>query len=120
MIPVDPVKREPRRFRWPARALALLGRVSDAEVARRAGCSRDTVSSERRRRGIVPFFSCRPPFEWTDTRLSLLGTAIDAQVAAELGIAKQSVGVKRRSLGIPPFRKGRPAAGRASHGTPAR
>lgn len=102
-FPIEHVKRDPRRFRWPPRALALLGRLPDAEVARRAGCTKDTVVSERRRRGIAPLHRQKPPIEWTEAMLALLGTATDAEVGLDLGLHKNNVGVKRRMLGIPSY-----------------
>ncbi len=98
-----PKRRNPRKFQWPRHLLKLLGKVSDAEVARRAGVVVSTVIHERWRRGIPPAFPQRPPVEWTDEMTSLLGTAIDREVAVELGIPMWSVAYRRKKLGIPPY-----------------
>lgn len=42
-------------YSWPEELAALLGKISDRELARRAGVSVSTVEAERRRRGIEPF-----------------------------------------------------------------
>jgi len=48
---------EPRAYTWSAAELKLLGKFSDAEVARRLGVSRRCVIHERQRRKIGP---CHP------------------------------------------------------------
>lgn len=94
----------PTRFPWPQELIEQLGRVSDIEIARRAGVGVQVVRDERRSRGIAPFVEPRPKMEWTQAALSLLGMASDKEVAAELGTNSSTVRNKRISLGIPPFR----------------
>jgi len=94
---------DPRRFRWPSRLLALLGRVPDTEVARRARFSLRAVKNERRRRGIAPLQKKRPNIVWTEAMVSLLGSDTDANVAGELGVHPGSVTRKRLVLEIPAF-----------------
>jgi hypothetical protein len=89
-----------KRFRWPSRLAALLGRVPDAALARRAGVYDRTVSDERRRRGIAPLEKPKKPFPWTSASLRLLGRITDAALARRLGLSKWTVMAKRRSLGI--------------------
>ena len=91
---------------WPPRLARLLGRRPDAEVAKRAGVVAQTVSRERRRRGIPPFEPRRPRIEWTRAMLALLGTDTDGNVAAELRVHVGSVQLRRRVLHIPPFGRG--------------
>jgi hypothetical protein len=99
----------PRRFRWTQALSELLGRIPDAELARRAGVSAATVGAERRRRGIEAFGRAPgPAVGWTSDMIALLGTASDANVAARLSVAPHTVSKKRRLLRIPPFAAGRP------------
>jgi len=39
---------------WTAVTLALLGKMSDAKLAKQVGCSHQAVSQRRRKRGIKP------------------------------------------------------------------
>lgn len=96
----------PARFRWTANLVALLGRLSDEDVARRAGVSSPTVRDERRRRSIAPFCRRGPVVTWTDDMLALLGTDTDAAVAEALGLTADSVNYRRRVLGIPAYGAG--------------
>lgn len=91
------------QLRWPVRLARLLGEISDAELAARAGFSLSAVAAERRRRGIPPCRRASPPVEWTNEMIELLGEAGDADVAAELGISRHSVAYKRQMLGIPAY-----------------
>lgn len=107
------VKRVPTKesFRWPKRLAALLGKVPDGELALQAGISKDTVATERKRRGIEAFHPVGEPVVWTRERIEMLGTDSDAAVARELGLHYASVKYKRQLLGIPPFHpKRRPSA----------
>ncbi len=79
----------------------MLGKVSDAEVAAKAGISKNTVGAERNRRGIPPFKTKIPWFDWTPDRVALLGVESDKRLAAHLGLSPAAVGRKRRILGIP-------------------
>lgn len=113
--------REPAGFRrkpWPERLAKLLGRISDADLARRARVSVEAVRAERYRRDIAPFVSQRGPIEWTDAMEALLGEATDREVAAELGIPARSVTYRRHLLGICPYQRYRRRA--QSFWTPAR
>lgn len=96
----------PSRYPWPKRLAALLGRTTDAALAKRAGLSRRTVEAERRRRGIPAFTEKRPPVKWTRRLITMLGTAPDWDIAKEMGVNAHTVNMKRRMLGIEPY--GRP------------
>ena len=89
---------------WSAETAALLGKVPDDQLARRAGVCRATVAAERRRRRIEPAFPHRPPVEWTEAMTALLGTDTDRAVAEELAVHPDSVRYRRMVLGIPAFR----------------
>jgi hypothetical protein len=99
-----PVQRIPsqERFAWTGELAALLGKVSDAQLACKAGVNRDTVSAERRRRGIEPSHP-HQTIEWTPEMIAALGTNSDRKVARALGIPRSSVRHKRECLGIAPF-----------------
>jgi hypothetical protein len=90
-----------RRFKWPLRLARLLGRISDDKLAKKAGVNANTVSGERRRRGISQFRPRRPAIRWTRRMIALLGSDADSSVAALLGLTRATVGRKRRELGIP-------------------
>ncbi len=92
----------PRTAKWTRKNLALLGKVTDKELARRMKVSYTTVNGKRRQLGIPPY---RPParrIEWTEEMLALLGKVCDSTVAKRYGISSFSVFRKRRELGIPP------------------
>lgn len=93
----------PNRFPWPPSLLALLGRVTDTAIARRAGVSRKTVEAERQRRGIPAFTPKQTPVRWTPALIALLGQVTDTQLADDLGVNPHTVYAKRRTLGIPPY-----------------
>ncbi len=96
----------PSRYPWPSRLAALLGRTTDAALAKRADLSRKTVEIERRRRGIPAFTEKRPPVKWTRRLIAILGTASDSDIAEEMGVNAHTVNMKRRMLSIEPY--GRP------------
>jgi len=92
---------------------ALLGKVSDTEIAGSFNISISSVGN-RRRKFVIPRcpqqnFSPPPAMggwnrhEWNDAHLALLGTIPDHELAATMGIDKCTVGRKRNSLGIPSF-----------------
>lgn len=91
------------RFQWTEELLELLGVLTDAAVAEKAGVHLGTVVAERRRRGIPPARPRRPRIEWTEDMIAALGTASDAAVAEALGLNRSTVRSKRQRLGIPPF-----------------
>lgn len=92
----------PARHQWPEEIAALLGKMTDVELARVAQLGLRAVSAERKRRGIAAY-EAKPPVEWTSDVVGLLGTMPDARIAAELGISTTAVAKKRQSLGIPSF-----------------
>jgi hypothetical protein len=97
-----------RRFPWRPEHLALLGKVSDGELARALGLATATVTRKRQALRIPPFQPAYRPIEWTPEMIQRLGEASDARVAEELGISAVSVKRKRQALGIPPTRDNLP------------
>ena len=95
-------------YPWQPEELALLGKLSDGELARTLGLATGTVTRKRQRLGIAPFQPPPPPIEWTPAMIERLGQAPDARVAGELGISPRSVRDKRQSLGIPATLDNRP------------
>jgi len=86
-----------RERAWKAREVRLLGRLPDAEVARRTGRDADAVRVKRQSLGIP---NPQSP-AWTADEMAQLGTDRDSAVAAAIGRTVASVRWKRRSLGIP-------------------
>jgi hypothetical protein len=90
---------------WRRREEALLGTMSDRELAERLGCSTPAVSQRRRELGIPAFRPQAAPIRWTRRRLARLGKVSDESLAREMGVTMIAVNFKRRRLGIPPFRE---------------
>lgn len=77
---------------------ALLGKVPDKEVAKRAGCSLTAVYYRRKKLNI-------PSFDKWETLDSLLRTMSDAEVAEELGCSLETVRKRRKLYKMPAPRK---------------
>jgi len=100
--PYVPPPHEPiGAYRWTPEDLALLGAMSDRQLAARLGVSRAAVALQRRRRQI-PTFRPRPPDRvWSEEMLALLGQVPDPQAARRFRIPLAAVKKKRQRLGIP-------------------
>jgi len=85
---------------WGPEDLALLGTMTDREVARRLGISIAAVNHKRRLLKIPAFRPATPMYRWTPATLSLLGRVPDPEVARRSGISGHAVRRKRRQLGI--------------------
>ena len=109
-----PSRSAARGFRWQARHLALLGTMTDREVARRIGISKTTVAEKRSQRGIPAFLPPPPRIEWTADKIERLGKLADSQIARELDVCTLSVRLKRQALGIAASRESRPISRNAS------
>jgi hypothetical protein len=84
---------------WTKAELRLLGKLPDAEVAKRTGRGANAVRVKPTKLGIP-----NPSGPgWTAEELDLLGTAPDAEVAARIGRTEGAVTLKRCRLGIPTF-----------------
>ncbi len=87
---------------WTKKELSLLGKVSDAELARRIGVTTTTVRTKRCLRGIPPLRP-RDPMKWRAKDIALLGKYPDFEVARMLGVYRKAVINKRHELGIPSY-----------------
>ena len=81
---------------WWAEEIAMLGKASDAQVARRLGRSVTSVKARRLRLGIA---SSR--HRWTPEQDALLGKFPDETLARRLGCTVKAVQARRERLGIP-------------------
>ena len=94
-------------FNWTQKRMNMLGRFSDAELARRWGVTVNTVGNRRRKLGIEPAEAStdtkRHP--WTEEQLRWLGVQTDRQIAKTLGLSQTTVRQKREVLGISSTRK---------------
>ncbi|CAM2185927.1 conserved hypothetical protein [Paraburkholderia sacchari] len=89
---------------WTAQEIALLGTLSDAQVAERiGGISFSTVQKKRQELGIPPAAPAHLP--WSPEHLALLGILDDAELARLTGRSTRAVNQKRNKLGIPSARK---------------
>lgn len=80
----------------------MIGKVSDAELARRIGVTTTTVRTKRCLLGIPPLRP-RNPKKWRAKEIALLGKHPDFTVARMLGIYRKAVINKRHELGIPSY-----------------
>ena len=95
------------RFAFTPEQVALIGKVSDARVAREAGCARLTVVAYRKRAGIPP-----PPRDYkqqararaaTVPYARFLGLVPDYEVAETCGVSRQAVGYARKRRHLEPY-----------------
>lgn len=92
-------------YAWPPKALRLLGKMSDRDVAKRLGLSAPAVQFKRSVLAIAPFAQPQQPVEWTDEMLGLLGKITDSAFAKRFSMGKQTVQFKREELGLAPDRE---------------
>ena len=86
---------------WTPEEEALLGVMTDPELAARLGVSVGAVAHRRRRLGRGVRYAKRRP--WTPGEEALLGTVRDTELAARLGRHTSTVCIRRQQLGIPNF-----------------
>ena len=98
----------PRHHAWTPEEDALLGTVTDREVARRLGVAPVIILNRRKFLGIP---RCPAPKgeAWTGPRWrpsddALLGSATDEEVAHRLGKSRSTISMRRNKLKIPAFR----------------
>lgn len=84
--------------RWPKKLLALLGHVSDKELAHRFGLRWEAIFNKRVHLGIrmQPRKSI-----WSKDVIRKFGRVSDAKIAESLGVCVTTVAIKRRTFGIP-------------------
>lgn len=112
----QPKPRERHKYDWTPQNIALLGTMTDQQVADRIGGKADAIREKRLYLGIKAYKpqaspvkgKPRPNFNWTELAIALLGTKPDKQVAEELGLAITTVALKRRTLGIAGLKVRRP------------
>ena len=84
----------------PQEVVELLGKVSDNELSKKYGYTRDALHKERLARNIPPFLYKSPPHKWTEEEIEMIGTTPDEIIAEKIGITEGMVSRKRRELGI--------------------
>ena len=78
--------------RWTAEEVALLGQVSDTELARRSGFCAATIRRRREERGVAAAgIHGRKVSNWTPEKDALLGTDTDGKVAKQLAMNAERV-----------------------------
>ncbi|WP_409286734.1 hypothetical protein [Pseudomonas guariconensis] len=97
-----------RRTRWTSTLLALLGTVSDEEVAVRSGGAL-TVATVKKKRHKLKIPICQASMSASSGGaadspdvLALLGKVSDYEISARTGVQRSCITLKRKSLGIPP------------------
>ena len=93
-----------KKYRFTKRQLALLGKLPDAEVARRMNVSLDAVIWRRRSMGIDNVKLSRRKRQWGKQELRQIGRMPDATLARQLGVTRRLVALKRAELGLPNYR----------------
>lgn len=92
--------------RLPRRLYRQLGKLPDAEIARRSGLSAKCVRTLRHAAGIEAF-SVSNSYRWTKKLIGRLGKVPDLALQDEYGIPKDQLAKKRAELGIPAYRRPR-------------
>lgn len=88
-------------FVLPDEDHALLGVISDTDLAAKHNVSKGTIGRLRSKAGIA---SPRVLVSFPHEKSHLLGTMPDAKLAETLGVSQSNVNVIRNAKGIPPFR----------------
>lgn len=101
---IESVRPQRARREWTTADIALLGKMSDQDVANMTGRSRAAVYTARRERGIA----AAPQTTWSPEHLAMLGKSSDGDIAALVGCSLQTVFNKRCELGIGPYKPSRP------------
>lgn len=88
-------------FAWSPENQALVGTMSDRELARRLKIT-DTIARNKRIRMGIGANPNRPRKNvFTSEAIEKLGKISDKELAADLGVSVTTVSLKRRELGIP-------------------
>lgn len=108
------------RVCWTPERMALLGTMSDAEIAKQIGCGREAVTYRRNLAGIprakqkLPANTITLPLDI----LARLGTQPDYTLAAEIGVSKFVIAKHRRLRGLPSYSEVSGQDGRVKPGIP--
>jgi len=93
---------------WTRKETALLGKLTDQEVAEKLNLGHATVRLKRMSLGIPP---CRSGSKRRAQRspqvLERLGREADSAIAKDIEFTPQAVSPKRAALGIPPYQQKR-------------
>ena len=95
-----PSCRESQRRMWSAEKIALLGTMSDCELARRMGLSCSLVRWIRIKHGRAVYRKV----DWTPEAIAMLGAMKDIEAAQRLAVSLHLIRKVRYSLGIGQFR----------------
>jgi len=87
---------------WDPSEDALLGTMSDAEVAARVRRSASSVANRRRTQGVAAYTGRR---SWTDEEIALLGTDTDANIGRRIGRSAAVIAQKRYQERIPAYQR---------------
>lgn len=88
---------------WTPAMDALLGMMSDPQVADKLRLSKTPVRRRRVFLGIKPVKVQK--HQWTEANLARLGKEYDKDIAVDVGISPRAVGDMRSKLGIEPFKR---------------
>lgn len=91
------------KVEWTPAMDALLGTITDTDLAKLMGCSKSSVLTRRRQLGIPSCYQSHKPlnkFVWTSEIDAQIGSMSDKQLAEKLGVTPTTVGKRRRLLGI--------------------
>jgi len=104
IAPFQAPSHESAGYAWSLRALRLLGKMSDRDLAKRLGIPVTTVQFKRSMLDIPPFKDPVPAIQWTPEQLGLLGKITDRNFAKRFCVGLYSIRLKREELGLPPHR----------------
>lgn len=93
---------------WTPEQIAMLGTITDRDVAIKTGRTAKAVSSRRLLLGIAPFRQHTKharPVKWTMAKDRVLGTMSDTDAARKLRCSPMQAFNRRRKLEIAAFRK---------------
>jgi len=83
--------------RWTESEIALLGKMTDEDIARKLGISATAVALKRKTLGIPPFGDRS---RWGATELGMLGRYADKEIARITGRKLGEIQRKREALGL--------------------
>jgi hypothetical protein len=78
----------------------MLGTMSDGALARRIGCTIQTIRRKRSKLGIRAYGRAKLLNQWGKLELGLLGMRPDAELARITGRTVAEITAKRKELGI--------------------
>jgi len=94
-----------KRHPWTRKQISMLGKISDAQLARQLDLTVGTVLKKRQKLGLPGTRPCRT-IAWTPSMIAMLGKFPDGHIAETFRINKLTVYNKRLSLGIKCYARG--------------